>query len=153
MTKNLLKLAGYGFVLGIAVWAIISVFSFNPDSGIYPLAGRFGSVKNALIVQLILSGVYGMLCMGGTVVYEIDRLPLALASLIHATMCIVPFVLLSYLFDWFKNVPDLLIMVGMQAVAYTAVWLIMFFRYKKQVKKLNEINEQIQTESGQEGKE
>ena len=143
MLKKSLKFAGFGFILGIAVCSIITILT-SDASGV-PASAKFieriGSAKWALLIQALLSGVHGAICMGTVTLYDTDHLPLTLVSALHCACCIAPFVLLSVFLCWTGSVTETLIMVGMQLVAYFIVWLIMYSLYRKEIKKLNKIKE------------
>lgn len=146
MLKRSLKFAGFGFILGIAVCTIITILTSDAAGGI-PASAKFveriGNVKLALLIQALLSGVHGAICMGTVTLYDTDRLPLTLVSALHCACCIVPFIALSVFLCWTESVTDTLIMVGMQLVAYFIVWLIMYSLYRKEIRELNKIKDDI----------
>lgn len=145
MLKRSLKFAGFGFVLGIAVCSIITILT-SDASGVPASAAfieKIGSAKWALLIQALLSGVHGAICMGTVTLYDTDRLPLTLVSALHCACCIVPFVALSVFLGWAGSVTEMLITVGMQLVAYFIVWLIMYSLYRKEIKELNKIKDNI----------
>ena len=139
--KRILKLAALGFLLGIFVCSIMTLIGSNPLPASQELVDKIGSLKAAMALQLALSGVYGALCMGSVVLYDEDRLPLLLASVIHCVICIGPFIPLALVLRWCVSICDVLTMSAFQFVAYLIVWLIMFIIYRKQTKELNEIND------------
>lgn len=150
--KKILKFAGSGFVLGIAISSVITALTGDP----LPVAPGFqemiGSFKGALLIQLLLSGLYGAICMGTVLIYDHDRFPLTLSSLVHCLCCILPFIPLSLFLRWSESAAGVLIMAGIQLAAYFIVWLIMYVRYKKEAKNLNEMQEEILKKTGTEGK-
>lgn len=144
MLKRSLKFAGLGFIMGIAVCTIITILTSDAASGVPASAAfieRIGSVKWALLIQALLSGVHGAICMGTVTLYDTDRLPLTLVSALHCACCIVPYVALSVFLCWTESFKETLIMVGMQLVAYFIVWLIMYVLYRKEIKELNKIKD------------
>ncbi len=143
MIKKALKLAGIGFLLGVSVNTFIIIISFDGQSFSPVLTEALSSVKAAMLAEEVLSGVYGAVCMGSTVIYEADRLPLAAASLLHCAICIIPFFPLSLLLGWSSGAGDTLIMTGCQLAAYFMIWLILYLKYRNEIKKLNEIQQQV----------
>lgn len=139
--KRILKLAALGFLLGIFVCSIMTLIGSSPLPASQELVDKIGSLKAAMALQLALSGLYGALCMGSVVLYDEDRLPLSLASVIHCVICIGPFIPLALVLRWCVSICDVLTMSAFQFVAYLIVWLIMFIIYRKQTKELNEIND------------
>lgn len=136
------KLLGFGFLLGIAVCNVITVLSSDNLPAAPELIEKMGSLKAAMLMQMLLSGIYGAVCMGSTVLYEADRLPLALISLLHCMICIIPFIPLSLFLNWSNGIADTLIMAGIQLAAYFIVWLCIYLRYRREIKELNEIQKQ-----------
>ena len=92
---------------------------------------------------MLLSALYGAICMGSAVLYDVDRLPLAVTSLLHCLICIVSFVPMSNFLCWSGGTADTWIMVGIQFAAYFIIWLIMYAKYRIEIRKLNEINRHI----------
>ena len=140
--KSFLKRAGIGALTGIAVDVFISALSAGSFTAPPILFEWFGSERAALVTELILTALYGAICMGTTVIYDsevMSKLPLSLMSLLHCFICIAPFVPLSLLLGWCRSAAEILIVVGIQLVVYFIIWLIMYFQYKKQIKELNDI--------------
>ncbi|MBQ6267624.1 MAG: DUF3021 domain-containing protein [Clostridia bacterium] len=149
MLKKTLKRAGIGFLIGVAIGYGICILegTADPDS-ILPVSDRLlhlaGSVQAALVLQGLFSGLYGAACFAGMSLYELERLPLAAATALHCAMIILLFIPIALLLGWVSGAPELLIIAGMQLVAFFLIWLIMWAIYKKQVKELNEMQEQFQ---------
>ena len=144
MKKKMLKLAGIGFLSGIVICNFIMILTGKNSEFVTPLfAERIGNPKTAALLQFFLSGVYGALTMGAVVLYDLDRLPLALATFLHCLICIVPFFPLALLLGWTGGIGEAFLMAGFQLAAFVIVWLIMFFRCRIMTKKLNEMQRQI----------
>ena len=77
----------------------------------------------------------------GTLLYQIERWPLALCSVTHFLVIAGLYVAAALLLGWVGSLRQLLFMLGLQLIAYLIVWLIMALRCKAQVRKLNEIRE------------
>ena len=141
--KRVLKYAGFGFLLGVVICNVITTLTGDP----LPVAPEFqeliGSLKGALLIQSLLSGLYGAICMGTVLVYDDDRLSLSLSSLIHCLCCIIPFIPLSLFLRWSDGPVGVLIMAGFQLAAYFVVWLIMCIKYRKEAEELNEIQKKL----------
>lgn len=142
MLKKVLKLSGFGAMLGITVCTVITAITCDTVPVSPEFVEKVGGIRAALIIQTALSALYGMLCMGTTVIYDIDRLPLTLMSFIHCIICIAPFIPLSLMLGWSDGIGTTLIMTGFQLLAYFVVWLVMYARYKKEIKELNEMQRQ-----------
>lgn len=140
MMRSFLKRAGIGFMLGIVICNIISVISANPELVPPEFVERIGDLRVAMLLSMILPGLYGVLTMGFTVLYDSERIPLAAATALHCAICIVPFIPLSLFLGWFATLADVLIMTGIQLAAFFVIWLFIYLRYKKLTRELNEIN-------------
>ena len=148
MVKKVLRLAGIGFLVGMAVCNIITILVCDNVPVSQELIERTGSVRTALLVQALLSGVYGALCMGTTVLYDsAEKLPLAAVSLIHCVICIGPYIPISIFLGWYNDAVTTAITTAIQLTCYFIVWLIMYLIYKKQIKELNKMQEQFRDKS------
>ena len=140
MLGVILKRAGLGFLLGNFIGyfiALLTTGSFIPVAS--ELVANSGSLANAVLIQISASGGYGAICFAGITFYEIDRWPLALSSIVHCAIIIICFIPLSFLLHWTGSITESLIMSGIQLVVYFIIWLIICAVYKKQVKELNEM--------------
>ncbi len=152
MLKTIFKRALIGFVIGILLGDGIAVFEslfsggpFRPFPVI--LEQFFGSAALAFTVQTLASGLYGAVCFAGTVIYELDRIPLTAATAIHCLSVVLLFPVLGLTLGWLETMTEIIIMAVIQSAAYFVVWLILFFSYRKQVKELNALQKQIQDKS------
>ena len=143
MIKKFFKRAGFGFILGIAVCAVITAFSADPVPASAELIEKMGSARTAILIQLFLSGLYGACNMGFTVLYEIDRLSIILATLLHCVICIGPVIPMSLFLGWFDGIGDVFIMTGFQLAAFFFIWLIIFIIYRKETRELNKIQKKV----------
>ena len=141
MKNKILILFAVGFALGIVITLVVSALlgsdGFNTASERF--YGLFGNRSVAVLVSLLLPGVYAALCMGGAALYAAERLPPALATAIHYVIVSGGFVLVAWALGWscFK-LPTMLIIEGFMAAGFILIWLIMYFHSKAMVKKINE---------------
>lgn len=150
MLKKLISNIALGFSLGIIIGDGIVMLSGWVSSGrLIVVSGSLLGKTNeeiilAFIIQSLLSGLYGALAFGGVIFYEIERIPLALATGLHCLLVVVPFVPLSLFLGWGGgDIVTILIMAACQLVAFFIIWLIMYTIYKKKVKELNEIQNSL----------
>lgn len=149
MWKKVLKRAGLGCLAGIVINDLISAIG-GTGSAITPeYLARIGDARAAMLLELLLVGLFGAICMGGTMLYDVDRLPLAAATAIHCLLCILPFAPLALLFGWCKTAVELLIMAGFQVLAFFIVWLILYLSYQKEIRKLNEMQKDYLEDANQ----
>ena len=148
MKRKALTLALIGFVLGMIVCCVITlIISFASGSGWEfcsdAFVAKIGSKAGAIIIQLLLTGVYGAIAMGTVVLYDLERWPLALASLIHYLIIEVFFEPMALYLEWMHTLPEFLIMIGIRLVCYFIIWLIMYLIYRKQIRDLNKMQEEL----------
>lgn len=145
MLKKTLKAAGIGFLIGVVIGNLIMILTGNSDTGgvtfassqLLDMAG--GSGTTAMLLQSLFSGLYGAVCFAGMSFYEIERMPLALATALHCALIVLLFIPIALLLGRVSNIVTLLIISGMQLVGFFIIWLIMWSIYKKQVKELNDM--------------
>ncbi len=88
----------------------------------------------------ILSGVLiAFIAAGVGVVYEIERLPLFAAALIHGLALYLDYILIYLLNGWLSSQwMAVLIFTACFVVGYAIIWLIIYLCTKKAAKKLND---------------
>lgn len=145
MLMKFLRRGAIGFPLGILVSLVISWATGNDRLVSDLLVQRVGSAAGALTLDLFLSGIFGFLCMGGTAFYEIENWSLLKATFLHYLIVVVCFPPLALFLGWVTKPVELLIMTGVQTVGFCLIWLIMFLRYRAEVRELNELNANRET--------
>lgn len=139
MLAKLLKRAGVGFLLGaVAPNLILWLAEGIPVSS--ALVERVGSESAALALQALGSGLYGVATMSGTLLYDMERCPLALATGLHCLIVALPYIPLSLLLGWNDSFTEILIAECFQVAGFFLVWLFIYLRGKAEVRKLNELN-------------
>lgn len=143
MKKKLLIRCALGFLLGMAAMLIVpSLISGEPiGPAIYSdeLLARTGSPAAATIISLAVMGLFGSLCMGGTLFYELESWPLALATAAHYLIMSLGYLIPNWLLCWDMPLSLLLAIEGFMALGFAVIWLIMYLRYKLEVQELNEL--------------
>lgn len=143
MKKKLLIRCALGFLLGIAAMYIVpSLISGGPISPVIyndGLLARTGSPAAATIASLLVMGVFGALCMGGTLFYEIVSWPLALATAAHYVMISLGYLIPNRLLCWDMPPKLLLTVEGFMALGFAMIWLTMYLHYRREVRELNEL--------------
>ncbi|MBO4898150.1 MAG: DUF3021 domain-containing protein [Clostridia bacterium] len=147
MIKKALKLSGFGFLLGIVICNIIVALCSFAETGeilAFPplLAERTGGQMSAYILQLLLAGLDGAVCMGTVVFYDIEKWPLLLSTVLHYLAVMLIYIPVSIILCWITGVKEMLIVTGIMTAAYFVIWVIMYSIYKKQVKELNRLQKE-----------
>ena len=153
MAGKTAKLAGIGFIMGMLIGVfMLLIISYAQTGGktLIPeyLITKAGNEANALMLQMIVSGIYGAICMAGVALYGIESWGLLKTPIIHYLICTVSFIFIGSFMGWISlNAADVGIVAGGFAVVYFIIWLIMYIRYRSEV---DELNVMIRTENAAE---
>lgn len=126
-----------GFLLGAAIGNLIAWFFGSYVSSM--LVARMGSVPAAILVQSLVSGLYGSFALAGTLFYDIEQWSLTRSSVMHFLVIAVLYVPAAMFLGWADSATEILIVEGILLVAYFIIWLVIYLRYKKEVRSLNEM--------------
>ena len=144
MGKRILILAAIGFPMGVLIAFLIALMGSGSEMHFFSetlLIRMGGNLSAATAVNILVCGLYGSACMVGTAFYDIERWPLALATVLHYLIVVLGCLGCFLLLGWGDGIRDYLITAGLQTAVFFLIWLIMYLRYKAQVKELNELNQ------------
>ena len=142
MRRNILVRAGIGFLAGMAVGILISWMTSGGGPIVTGKASAlFGSAPLAVVMMLLLSGLLGAVSMAGTATYEIECWPVALSAAVHYLMIAAVYTPIALLLGWVERPAELAVMLGIMLAVYLVIFVIMYFRYRAEVRKLNELLE------------
>jgi len=128
--------AGIGFLIGMVLGNLIA---WMTGAIVSPaLVDRIGSRTGAILIQTIVSGLYGAATVSGMLLYEVEDWSLAKATIVHYLIVAGLYIPMALFLGWAANAADILIVEGFQLIAFFLIWLMMCQRYKVEVKKLNE---------------
>lgn len=152
MSRKILKLALIGFVLGMLVGNLISFLSSDMNARPFVIVSqklieRTGSVSAAMIVNTLLSGVLGAVGMAGVIFHDPKEFDWGMtkAAVFHFLLIMAANIPIALYCGWLKpGFRNLLIWVSIMALSYFIVWLIMYFRYRKETEELNRMLEKNQ---------
>ena len=134
-----------GFALGMLICtiitSIITTASINDGNTYFcdpAFSNMFSNEIVAFIIQMIISGLLGAICMGATVVYEIEEWSILKATITHFIIANGTFIVTAAILRWwnFNNIMADLIYFGTVIIAYILIWLSQYIIYKIQVKKI-----------------
>ena len=146
MKKRLIVHLIVGFIVGAGVGNLIALLMSLLTGGsgeahhlvATELAEKIG-FGGAIALQTILCALFGTGSIGGMLLYEIDKWSLAKATIVHYVLIVACFVGCSLVLHWFPmQFVYYAISVGAMTVGFFAIWVGMFFGWKKEVKKMNE---------------
>ena len=142
MKNKLVKRMIIGFVLGITVGNLIAFLTSFFDDSVRLVAKELSDSLGlgwAIVVQSILSGIFGLVCFGGISFYEIESWGLLASTVAHFVSMLVSALITAFTLRWipFKWY-GFLIIFGYILICFFIVWFIMYFRWKKNIKEMNE---------------
>ena len=135
-----------GFLLGAFLGIFIPLVIPGDRIVSAALLERTGSLKTAILLQVLLPGLYGAGTMSGTLLYDSDRLTVPAATLIHYAICVGPFVPLALFLGWFGEFTSMLPFLAIQLAAFFFIWLIIFLIGRREVSKLNRLQRKLNGE-------
>ncbi len=111
---------------------------------LYGILHRQGLIQ-ILTVQEVCTGILSLTALafiagGMNVLYQIERLPLMVAILIHGTVLYVSYLITYLLNGWLEwgSIP-VLAFSGIFVVGYLAIWAIIYAIIKKRTQRINEV--------------
>lgn len=137
MRSRMIRRIILGFLLGTAIGNLIAWFFGSYVSSM--LVARMGSVPAAILVQSLVSGLYGSFALTGTLFYDVEQWSLTRSSVMHFLVIAVLYVPTAMFLGWANSATEILIVEGILLVAYFIIWLVIYLRYKKKVRSLNEM--------------
>ena len=145
MRKEILKRCLFGAPIGIAIGVIVTIiislalgdgkfYAVVPD-----LVNDMGSEINAVILQTVLSMVYGAAWAGASVVWDAEGWSLLKMTLVHLAIASVATFPIAYFARWMPHTfGGLMMYIGIFLLVYAGIWISQYSAMKKRVKELNE---------------
>ena len=106
---------------------------------------HYKGLIDTLTVNQVCIGIFSITVLafiagGMNAVYQIERLPLIVAILIHGVVLYISYLSTYLLNDWLEwGGASILVFSGIFVVGYLAVWAIIYCVTKRNTKKLNEM--------------
>lgn len=109
---------------------------------VYGILGKTGVVESLLPGQVCMGiltvSLMAFVAAGITVVYEMERLPLFSAILIHGLVLYADYILIYLLNGWLKSqLIPILIFTGIFIAGYAVIWVIIYTATKNSTRSLN----------------
>ena len=110
----------------------------------YLIMQRQGIIENLTVNEVCLGifslSVLAFIAGGMNFVYQIERLPLMIAILIHGGVLYISYLATYLLNDWLElGVVPILVFSGIFLLGYFAIWAVIYSIIKKRTDRLNEI--------------
>ena len=126
-------------------------FGFGPIilAIVYLILKQSGAI-NTLTVNQLCVGIFSLYALafiagGMNAIYQIERLPLMVAILIHGTILYISYLGIYLLNDWLDfGILPIVIFSVVFVVSYIMIWIIIYSLTKRNTAKLNKILKQKQ---------
>ncbi len=111
---------------------------------VYMILHQTANVQTLTVSQVCI-GIFSITLLsfiagGMNAVYQIERLPLMIAILIHGVVLYVSYLVTYILNDWLEwGLTPILVFTGIFIVAYLVIWAIIYSIIRKNTKQLNKI--------------
>ena len=111
---------------------------------LYLILQQKGTIDTLTVNQVCL-GIFSISALafiagGMNVVYQIERLPLMIAILIHGGVLYIAYLVTYLLNDWLEQgVTPILAFSGIFIAGYLLIWIVIYFVTKRDTEKVNEI--------------
>ena len=142
MKKNSLEFFRRGFIACGFGPIVLAIF--------YLILQHQGAVQTLTVDQVCL-GIFSLSALafiagGMNVVYQIERLPLMVAILIHGGVLYISYLVTYLLNGWLKwGTAPILVFSGIFLLGYLAIWAIIYSVTKRNTEQLNELLKKKQT--------
>ena len=138
MRRKVIILSGIGFLAGMPIGNLIAWLTCGTVVNA-KIAGWCGSDITSIVIQTLLSGLLGAISMGGVNVYDIEKWPLLQCTVVHYLMIEVSYIVIASILGWYGSLMELLIIMGIQLLVFMIIWVILYLRWKAQIRELNEL--------------
>lgn len=151
MKDRLIGKLSLGFILGAVFGNLIVIFINMASKSDYlfvtlAMIDSFGK-EGAVLVQTFFSGLYGLVCFGGTEFYRIEKWSLLKSTVAHLGCILISFSIIGLLLGWIGfDFPSLLFLISI-IVLFFVIWLIMGSIWKKNVRDMNDELEKYKKEN------
>jgi len=116
---------------------------------IYLILHQQGALETLTVNEVCL-GIFSLSALafiagGMNAIYQIERLPLMVAILIHGGVLYISYLVTYLINDWLeRGAIPLLVFSGIFVVGYLVIWIIIYSIIKKRTKKINAILQEKQ---------
>ena len=145
MKKKLVMRGLFGAPVGIAIGFVITLIISvcYGDGSFYPvtpeLIDAMGNELNAVILQTVLCATMGAGFGAASVIWEMDSWSLARQTGIYFAIACALMFPIAYFAGWMPHsVGGILSYVGIFAAIFVLTWLVQYFMWKRNVRKMND---------------
>lgn len=144
MKKKILVRSLLGAPIGLTICTVVTIiFSLNYGNGeYYPashvLIAACSSEIQAVILQTVLTMIYGAMWGGASVIWEMENWSLLKMTLSHLVICSIASFPIAYFLHWMPhNLLGAFSFFGLFFAIYAAIWLSKYRAIKKQIEQIN----------------
>lgn len=145
MKKEILKRCLFGAPLGLSISTVITIaISLFYGDGHYhavvpALSQQMGSEINAVVLQAVLSLLYGAAWAGASTIWDAEQWSLLKMTLVHLLVTSLATFPIAYFARWMPhNTTGILLYIGIFFVIYVAIWVSQYRAMKKRIAAMNE---------------
>ena len=141
--KKTILLVIFGFIGGMVMNCM---FMMDSIAGLFNGTGDL--TVGRFIFFLLMGGIFGAVNCGSSIIYDIERLSILGATLIHFLIVFTMFFGFGFTL-WGFEIDDVMVWVLFvcMVIAYFIIWLILYTTYKKEIRKLNKELENIKKDT------
>lgn len=144
MKKNIMIRGGYGFPTGIAIGYLITiVISAIWGEGYYApcvpeLVERMGNEINAVILQAVMCGLLGMVCGGGSVIWDMEKWSIARQTGTYFLLILVTMIPIGYALRWMEHsLAGIVQYCVIFVIIFASVWILQYLNVLRKIKAIN----------------
>lgn len=144
MKKKVLQRALFGAPIGLAISMVISIiisyclgdgkFYFVPPA----LISDCGNEINAVLLETLLSFLYGAAFAGASVIWEVDNWSILRQTVTHLLVCSVFTFPIAFAGRWMDHtVSGVISYIVIFIAIYVSIWVSIMLSYKRRLKSIN----------------
>ena len=135
MKKNIIEFIRRGFIAcGFGPLALAIIYLILQGNGVIALLS-----VNEVCLGIISLSALAFVAGGMNVIYQIDRLPIMVAILIHGGVLYVCYLITYLLNGWLESgITPILVFSGVFVAGYIAIWAFIYSVTRKNAERLNE---------------
>lgn len=144
MKKRIIVFCLLGAPIGLAIstWILIIISLTVGDGNFYPVVPELindcGSELNAVLLQTLLSMLYGAVFAGASLIWKIDSFSLLKQTVLHLLICSLATFPIAYTTRWMSHdLKGILLYFGTFFSIYVIIWLFLYRSIKKRILQIN----------------
>lgn len=143
MKKHIKKFVARGlFVCGLGPIALAIVYAVLNATGVVSEMS-----VSEMVIGIVSVTVLAFIAGGISMIYEVERLPIAIAALIHAGVLYLDYIVIYLINGWLnEGIVPFVIFTSCFFVGFALIWLIIYLTSKKSTDEVNMALSSMQSE-------